>query len=174
MPTLIIPTERLDRLAHEAVLRVFAEMVGETVVAKGQANLIGEDKADLFSRLGVGSDPFFTIVVGFLGDANGKVMLTLPWPCAERFALKLLDVENLEWLGEDPAETLRDTLGELGNMLAGLVKGGLTKWYPRLTLTTPRVMAGKRLKLDNGSLSFRRQYLFDGFGSRALLDFCYD
>ena len=174
MPTLIIPSERLDRLAHEAVLRVFKEMVGEAMEAKEVANLIGDEKADLFGLLGIGGERFFTIVVNFVGDANGRVMLTLPWACAERFALRLLDVANLEWLGEDPAETLRDTLGELGNMLAGLVKGGLTKWYPKLTLGTPRVMVSKRLKLDNGMLSFRRQYLFAGFGSRALLDFCYD
>lgn len=174
MPTLNIPSERLDRLAQEAVERVFSEMVKEPMAANGAANLLGDERADLFPRLGAGTDRFFTVVVGFFGDANGKVMLTLPWSAAEAFALKLLDVSSLDWLGEDPAETMRDTLGELGNMLAGLVKGGLTKWYPKLMLTTPKVMVSKRLKIDTSGLSFRRQYLFNGLGSRALLDFCYE
>lgn len=171
MPTANIPTERLDNLAMEAVTKVFDSMVQETVTCKGNSCLLTGSIGDLLPKMPLVSTGFYTVSVNFIGDANGKVMLSLPAAAAESFAKKLFDVPSLEWIGDDTVETMRDTMGELGNMLVGLVKGGLTKWYPDLMLQTPKVLVSKRLKVDNGKLSFRKQYLFEGFGEQFLIDF---
>ncbi|EDY84225.1 hypothetical protein VDG1235_3856 [Verrucomicrobiia bacterium DG1235] len=171
MPTEIIPTERLDNLAREAVVTVFDSMVDEVVTWQTRECLISDPSSDMLTKLPI-QDGLYAIVVSWVGDANGKVMLVLPKAAAERFAMKLFDVPSLDWLEGDSEEALQDTLGELGNMMVGLVKGGLTKWYPSLMLTTPKVLKNKRMKVDSASMSFRRQYLFEGLGSELMIDFC--
>ncbi len=171
MPTQNIPTERLDNLAREAVVTVFDSMVGEDVTLKRQVCLLERADGDLLSEMPI-ADGLYAIVVNWVGDATGKVMLVLPKAAAERFALKLFDLPSLDWLEGDSEEALQDTLGELGNMMVGLVKGGLTKWYPNLALTTPKVLKNRRMKVDTSAMSFRRQYLFEGFGTELMIDFC--
>lgn len=171
MPTQKIPTERLDNLAREAVVTVFDSMVGETVTWKSMACLVEGKAADCLSKLPI-ADGLYAIVVNWIGDASGKVMLVLPKSAAEKFAIKLFDVPSLDWLEGDSEEALQDVLGELGNMMVGLVKGGLTKWYPNLSLTTPKVLKNRRMKVDTASMSFRRQYIFEGFDSELMIDFC--
>lgn len=171
MPTENIPTERLDNLAREAVVTVFDSMVGEDVTWKERSCLIENPGGDLLTSLPI-ADGLYAIVVSWVGDASGKVMLVLPKAAAERFALKLFDLPSLDWLEGDSEEALQDTLGELGNMMVGLVKGGLTKWYPNLALTTPKVLKNRRMKVDTAAMSFRSQYTFEGFGSELMIDFC--
>lgn len=171
MPTENIPAERLDNLAREAVATVFDSMVGETVTWKDRVCLIENSGGDMLSTLPI-AEGLYAIVVSWVGDASGKVMLVLPKAAAEGFALKLFDLPSLDWLEGDSEEALQDTLGELGNMMVGLIKGGLTKWYPNLSLTTPKVLKNRRMKVDSSNLSFRRQYTFTGFGSELMIDFC--
>lgn len=169
--TTLLPLERLDNLAREAVVTVFDSMVGESLAWKDRTCLIESPETDMIKRLPL-SEGLYSIVVSWVGDASGKVMLVLPRHAAEAFALKLFDLPSLDWMEGDKEESLQDTLGELGNMLVGLVKGGLTKWYPNLMLTTPRVLKNRRLKVDTSALTFRRQYLFDGFDTSVMIDFC--
>lgn len=171
MPTENIPTERLDNLVREAVATVFDSMVGEEVTWKDRTCIITDPKGDMLARLPI-QDGLYAIVVSWVGDANGKVMIVLPKKAAERFALKLFDVPSLDWLEGDSEAAFVDALGELGNMMVGLVKGGLTKWFPSLMLTTPKVLKNRRMKVDTSTLSFRSQYLFEGFGSELMVDFC--
>lgn len=166
-----IPSERLDNLAREAAATVFESMVGETLSWKSRSCLIEDASGDQLGKLPI-SDGLYAIVVSWVGDVNGKVMLVLPKAAAEAFTLKLFDLPSLDWLEGDSEESLQDTLGELGNMLAGLLKGGLTKWYPKLALTTPKVMKNRRMKVDTAEMSFRRQYIFEGFGTELMIDFC--
>lgn len=171
MPTTEVPTERLDNLAREAVMTVFDSMVGEDVILESSTCLIANPSGDMLQKLPI-SGGLYAIVVNWVGDARGKVMLVLPKEAAENFALKLFDLPSLDWLDGDTEESLQDTLGELGNMLVGLVKGGLTKWYPSLALTTPKVLKNRRMKVDTSTMRFRRQYVFEGLGSHLMIDFC--
>lgn len=171
IPSSLLPTERLDNLAREAVVTVFDSMVGETLTWIDHNCMIEEPGSDMISRLPL-SGGIYSIVVSWVGDASGKVMLLLPRAAAEQFALKLFDVPSLDWLEGDSEDALQDTLGELGNMLVGLVKGGLTKWYPKLMLTTPKVLKNRRMKVDSSAMTFRRQYLFEGFETSLMIDFC--
>lgn len=173
MPATDLPAERLDSLALQAAARVFRDMAGEEIELKRSADALGPGEADLFAQSALPNGEFFSVVVGFVGDADGKVSISLSRASAERFAQALFDTPSLEWLGEDPAECLSDALGELGNMLAGLFKGGLTKWLPSLMLTTPRVLSGRRQRVQSGQLAFRKQYLLRGLGGDLLMDVCW-
>ncbi|MEM9159379.1 MAG: chemotaxis protein CheX [Verrucomicrobiota bacterium] len=176
MPTADITAERFDRLANEACRYVFDFMISEKTEFVREARLIGGAARDkgLFSTLPEFSEGYFTIAVGYVGDAQGQVLLFLPQSFAEKFACKLLDVPDVEWLGEDTRETLVDVMGELGNSLVGLVKGGLTKHFPKLMLTTPNVVKNARIRVDESVLSFRKQYQFKVMDLPVVLDFCHE
>lgn len=176
MPTTIqIQPERFDSLAREAISYVFDFMISEKATFAKSSLLVGPGKlgGDLMPRLKEMVDGYFTISVGYVGDARGHIYVQISRSLAERFAVKVLDVPSLEWIGEDPNEVLRDVLGELGNSLVGLVKGGMTKWIPNLMLTPPKVISNGRIKVNEGRLRYRKQYAFALMGSPLLVDFCY-
>ena len=169
-------TSKFDKLAHEACSYVFDFMVGETAVFVSDSHLIGAGATgtDLFGSMNGLDVGFYSISVGYVGDAEGTIILTLTRALAESFTCKLLGVPSLEWMGaEDPRETMRDTMGELGNSFVGLVKGALTKFYPRLMLTTPWVSQGSRIQVNSDEYSFRKQYHFTAMGSSMIVDICH-
>ncbi|MDQ8201684.1 chemotaxis protein CheX [Pelagicoccus sp. SDUM812003] len=171
MPDTDAPVDHFDKLARNAVVKVFDAMAGESVTYLDYSCLLTGSKGDFLRRLPL-EKGVYAIAVGFFGDVDGKVMLILPHAVAERITLDLYEAKSLDWIEGDSEETLLDTMGEIGNMLAGLVKGGLTHTYPKLMLKTPKVLTNKRLKVDNSKLSIRRQYLFEGFGTKLMIDFC--
>ena len=169
-------TSNFDTLAREACSYVFDFMVGETVVFVSDSLLIGAGATgtDLLGSMKGLDSGFYSISVGYKGDAEGTIILTLTRALAEGFTCKLLGMPSMEWVGEgDPREAMRDTLGELGNSFVGLVKGALTKFYPRLMLTTPWVCQGSRIQVDSEKYSFRKQYLFTAMGSSMVVDICH-
>ena len=129
-------TSKFDQLAHDACTYVFDFMVGEKAVFVSDSHLIGigATGTDLFGSMNGLDVGFYSISVGYVGDAEGMIILILTRTLAERFTCKLLGVPSLEWMGAggDSRETIQDTMGELGNSFVGLVKGALTQFYPRL------------------------------------------
>lgn len=169
-------TSKFDKLAHDACTYVFDFMVSEKTVFVGDSHLIGTGAAgaDLFGSMNGLDVGFYSISVGYVGDAEGTIILTLTRALAESFTCKLHDAPSLEWLGsEDTRETMRDTMGELGNSFVGLVKGALTQFYPRLMLTTPWVSQGNRIPVNAADFSFRKQYHFTAMGSSMIVDICH-
>lgn len=175
MPLINIEPKRFDSLAREATSYVFDFMVDEEVIFDRESLLVGNSgrDEDLFLSLINMEGGYFSIAVGYVGDAEGQIILTLSRSLAERFTLKLLDAKDLNWIGEDPRETILDVMGELGNSYVGLVKGALTKNFPNLMLTTPTVQSSSRIAIDEGELSFRKQYLFRSMGFPLLVDICH-
>ncbi len=169
-----INVDRFDRLANEAINHVFDFMVQEKATLVRDSHIVGEAASgkDMFSRIKELVEGYFTISVGFVGDCDGKVNIQLSRAMAEKFAIKLLDVPSIDWIGEDPNESLLDVMGELGNMLVGLIKGGLTKDFPDLMLTPPKVLQNRRIKLGDSRLLFRKQYAFSVMKSAVLVDIC--
>ncbi len=176
MPLVNISPERLDTLAHEALGYVFKSMAEEGATFSKDAWLVGleEAGADLFPDVEAFKKGYFTIVVGYIGDAKGLVWLSITRELARELTMKILDTAYIDWEAEESAETLNDAMGELGNSFVGLIKGGLTKNFPNLMLTTPKVIAGARLNIDASLLSFRKQYLFTVMGEPVLVDFCHE
>ncbi len=169
-------TAKFDKLAHDACTYVFDFMVGETAVFVSDSHLIGAGAAgtNLFGSMNGLDAGFYSISVGYVGDAEGMIILILTRQLAERFTCKLLDVPSIEWMGSgDPRETMQDTMGELGNSFVGLVKGALTQFYPHLMLTTPQVNRGSLIKVNSDEYSFRKQYHFTAMGSSMIVDICH-
>ena len=170
-------TSKFDKLAHEACTYVFDFMVGEKAVFVSDAHLTGAGAAgtNLFGSMDGLDVGFYSISVGYVGDAEGTIILILTRTLAERFTCKLLDVPSLEWMGAGDSrdETVRDTIGELGNSFVGLVKGALTQFYPRLMLTTPSVSQGSLIQVNPAEYSFRKQYHFTTMGSSIIVDICH-
>lgn len=176
MALINITSDRFDALAHEACRYVFKFMIDEEATFSKDSSLIGldADKMDLFREVSDFNGGYFTIAVGYVGDAKGLVWLSVPQKLAQAFTVKLLDTPSIEWSGEDAKEMISDTMGELANSFVGLIKGGLTKNFPNLMLTTPNVISNGRLKIDDSVLSFRKQYLFSVLDSSILIDFCHE
>jgi CheY-specific phosphatase CheX len=169
-------TSKFDKLAHDACNHVFDFMVGEKAVFVSDSHLTGAGATgtNLFGSMNGLDAGFYSISVGYVGDAEGTIILILTRALAERFTCKLLDMPSIEWTGAaDPRETLKDTMGELGNSFVGLVKGALTQFYPRLMLTTPLVNCGSLIPVNSAKYSFRKQYHFTAMGSSILVDICH-
>lgn len=170
-------TSKFDKLAHDACTYVFDFMVGEKAVFVSDSHLIGEEAAgtNLFGSMNGLDVGFYSISVGYVGDAEGAIILILTRELAERFTCKLLGVPGLEWMegGATRAETMRDTMGELGNSFVGLVKGALTQFYPHLMLTTPQVNHGSLIPVNSAEYIFRKQYHFTAMGSSLIVDICH-
>lgn len=169
-------TSKFDQLAHDACTYVFDFMVGEKVVFVSDSHLLGPgaNGANLLGKMNGLDSGFYSISVGYVGDAQGMIILILTRSLAERFTCKLLDMPNSEWtVAEELRATIKDTMGELGNSFVGLVKGALTKTYPRLTLTTPDVNRGNLVAVNPAEFSFRKQYHFTAMGSSILVDICH-
>jgi len=169
-------TAKFDQLAHEACTYVFNFMVGEKAVFVSDSHLIGAGATgtNLFGSMKGLDSGFYSISVGYVGDAQGTIILILTRALAEGFTCKLLGVPSLEWTGAgDSRETMRDTLGELANSFVGLVKGALTQFYPRLMLTTPSVSQGSLIPVNSAEYSFRKQYHFTAMGSSMIVDICH-
>ena len=173
MPTLNIDTDRFDSLAREACSYVFSCMVDEKAVFKVESDH-SKGEPDLLQSFEGFKEGYYSVSVGYKGDASGQVALALPKVVAERFALKLMDVVSLDWLGEDPRETVIDVMGELGNSFVGLIKGGLTKHFPNLMLTTPQVILSGRTRIAAENPKFRKQYAFDVMEETVVVDFCHE
>ena len=172
MPTLKIEVDRFDSLAREACSYVFSCMVDEKAVFKVESDH-SKGEPDLLHCFEGFKEGYYSVSVGYKGDARGQVVLALPKVVAERFALKLMDVESLEWLGEDPRDVVIDVIGELGNSFVGLIKGGLTKTFPKLMLTTPQVILSGRTRIATEKPTFRKQYAFDVMDETVVVDFCH-
>jgi CheY-specific phosphatase CheX len=170
-------TSKFDKLAHEACTYVFDFMVSEKVVFVSDSHLIGTGATgtDLFGSMNGLDAGFYSISVGYVGDAEGMIILILTRALAEHFTCKLLGLPSLEWMeaGDSRDETMRDTMGELGNSFVGLVKGALTQYYPRLMLTTPQVNRGSLIQVNSDDYSFRKQYHFTAMGSSMIVDICH-
>lgn len=169
-------TSKFDQLAHDACSYVFDFMVGEKVVFVSDSHLIGPGASgtNLLGKMNGLDSGFYSISVGYIGDAEGMIILILTRQLAERFTCKLLDMPSIEWTATDDLRaTIKDTMGELGNSFVGLVKGALTKVYPHLTLTTPEVNRGSLIAVNAAEYSFRKQYHFTAMGSSILVDICH-
>lgn len=172
MPATNIDTERFDRIAREACSYVFRCMVDEEAEFKVESDH-SKEGPDLLQAFEGFKEGYYSVSVGYNGDASGQVVLALPKGVAERFSLKLLDVDSLDWMGDDPREAVIDVIGELGNSFVGLIKGGLTKEIPDLMLTTPQVVLSGRTRITTEPPAFRKQYAFGVMGDTVVVDFCH-
>lgn len=136
---------RLEGFLDRAMEEVFGTMMGIACAAAGEGEpMEGETVAAL---------------IGLAGALTGTVVLQ----CARAGALKI----SGSLTGMEPAEvdaTVRDAIGEVGNMVTGAWKGYDPELASRCLLSTPTVVVGSRYELFSRRALLRidRNYKFDG------------
>ncbi len=132
--------ERLDR----AIGEVFGTMVGVACVeARDGAVVEGEAVCAL---------------IGLAGGMAGTVVVQASKAAAMRISACLTGVEP-----EAVDATVRDAMGEVGNMVAGAWKGYDAELASRCLLSTPTVIVGKKYELFSRKAAIRieRVYRFE-------------
>jgi chemotaxis protein CheX len=97
-------------------------------------------------------------VIGLAGAMTGTVVFHGPRAAALNICSRLTGVESPE-----VDATVRDALGEVGNMVAGAWKGYDPDLASRCLLTTPTVVVGERYEVFSrkAAIRFDRTYRFD-------------
>jgi CheY-specific phosphatase CheX len=83
-------------------------------------------------------------IVGIAGARVGYILFAVDRPTAELVAKRLLMAESA-----DP-ESIRDSVGELANNIAGALKSKYNEQYGGVALGLPLIMSGKITPLESG------------------------
>ena len=113
--------------------------------------------------------PHVVGTVGFLGDANGLIYLSMDLEFARLCTCHLLGMTPAE-LTEAGDETINDAIGELTNMTAGVFKNGLCDSGFSCRLTIPSILRGTNFTIDPVTSSTRWIFYFDCSGHRLVVD----
>jgi CheY-specific phosphatase CheX len=126
--TLCIDTEKLVRDAVDKSIReVFSMMIGEELTQK-----IEETPRESIPAAKK-AEPAMTVLLGFTGDIQGSLSLSLSDQAAIDWTRGLIEHETAE-----VDQTVVDAVGELGNMVIGGVKRRLAG--NNLTMSLPTVI----------------------------------
>lgn len=136
---------RLEGYLDRAMEEVFGMMVGVACSVGGEAEPMEGETV--------------TALIGLAGALTGTVVLQ----CARAGALKV----SGSLTGTEPAEvdaTVRDAIGEMGNMVTGAWKGYDPDLASKCLLSTPTVVVGSRYELFSRRALIRidRNYKFEG------------
>jgi len=133
--TLCIDTEKLVRDAVDLSIReVFSMMIGEEL----SQNVV--DGHDSLPPSPNKAEPSMTVLLGFTGDIQGSLSLSLSEHAAIHWTHALIDHET-----EEVDQTVIDAVGELGNMVVGGVKRRLAG--SNLTMSLPTVIRASESSL---------------------------
>jgi len=140
---------RLEGYLDRAMEEVFGKMMGM------ECRLADEAGGDVEPMEG----QMVTALIGLAGALTGTVVLQ----CARAGALKISESLTGMELPEIDS-TVRDAIGEVGNMVAGDWKGQDPELTSRCLLSTPTVVVGSRYELFSRRALIRidRNYKFAG------------
>ncbi len=135
---------RLEEYLDQAMEEVFGKMMGVTC---SQAVEVDPMEGETVAAL-----------IGLAGALTGTLVLQSTRDGAMRICGCLTGQESTE-----ADETVRDAIGEVGNMVAGAWKGHDTELASRCLLSTPTVVVGSRYELFSRRALIRidRSYRFD-------------
>ena len=85
-----------------------------------------------------------TGLVGMAGQVKGLMAIHLPFAVAKAVTSSFLGMDVAE-IDDD----VRDAIGELANMLAGSIKGGLDASGNEIKLSIPTAISGSEYTIDN-------------------------
>jgi len=107
--------------------------------------------------------------VGFVGQINGLVYLCLSHDFAVHAVGEILGMERHE-VEREGAETIRDAIGEVTNMVAGGFKNAFCDLGHPCKLTLPTIVCGRDLRVSCLKSSVRRVFRFDVKGHVLLAE----
>lgn len=101
-----------------------------------------------------------TAVVGFAGALNGAYVINVPDESAMRIAHALMGSPVSE-----VDDMVKDSMGEVCNMLAGSWKGRFAELSSACMLSVPTILTGKdcHIRLQQSEICIERNYLFESY-----------
>ena len=168
MPALKEISETLIREnITRAIADVFKTMLGREVelCTETQAN---PDWPPIPSQQG---DPSPQVVgtVGFIGEVNGLIYISLPVSLARVCTSHLLGMTEAE-VDEVGDEVINDAIGEITNMTVGSFKNGLCDAGYPCKLTIPSILRGSNFCVEPISSAERFIYRFKCGEQRVVTD----
>lgn len=109
----------------------------------------------------------FVVLLGLTGGRKGRIVLDMSGKTASAITLRLLGEEDAGSLAE---ESIRESLAEFGNIVAGHFVTRLNNQNPglRLMLTPPSTFRGEGLRLMTPKVAAKTAYLETAVGKLRL------
>ena len=144
----------LEELVREAVEEVFSTML----MIETSCDPSCTDLSDLLPNV-VGS-------VGFIGEVTGVFYLYTNDKFAQKMTSNLLGLEMEEI---DMEEMVNDAVGEITNMIVGVVKSRLADRGTKCVLTIPSIVRGNNFRIEPVSSTERRVIPFQCEGKNRMV-----
>jgi chemotaxis protein CheX len=156
-----LSAESIDAMVVKAMRHVFQTMVNQdaSLVEKSAAYVAPADFA---------ADQILG-TVGFVGDLNGLIYIRLDAHFARATAGRVLGMSGSE-IAEGGNDLLKDTIGELTNMMVGTFKNGFCDLGYPCKLTLPTIIFGHHPAIPLAKGTIRTIYRFDVAGHAFFVD----
>ena len=154
-------TASIDSMVTKAMHHVFQIMVNQDArLVEKTATYVAP--ADFAAEQILGT-------VGFVGDLNGLIYIRLDAHFARATAGRVLGMSDAE-IAEGGNDLLKDTIGELTNMMVGTFKNGFCDLGYPCKLTLPTIIFGHHPTIPHAKGTTRSIYRFDVAGHAFFVD----
>jgi len=120
--------------------------IAATIEAISVMTFITPERGNPFLKKDATAQGDISGIIGFAGEAKGSIALTFP----ESLALKLYS----QMVGETARsmdDMVRDSIGELANMVAGGAKAALAQKGFHFKIAIPSIVVGKNHSIQHGA-----------------------
>ena len=156
-----LSAESIDAMIVKAMRHVFQIMVNQDArLVEKTATYVAPGDFDAEQILGT---------VGFVGDLNGLIYIRLDAQFARATAGRVLGMSDAE-IAEGGNDLLKDTIGELTNMMVGTFKNGFCDLGYPCMLTLPTIIFGHHPVIPHAKGTTRSIYRFDVAGHAFFVD----
>jgi chemotaxis protein CheX len=135
----------IEQLVDTSVAEVFGTMLAYRVQREPLGSAVGN------------SEPLIASSVGFIGRLSGVVFLYSTHSFALNMTSRLLGISQSEI---ETDEMVNDAMGELANMVVGIIKSRLSDRGMPCVLTIPSIVRGIHLKIQPVSSAERKFLTF--------------
>ena len=143
------------------------KLIGEALVEVFRTSLDFDVRQDENLELNNNGEPQVAGSVGFVGKASGVIYIYTTVRFAREMTCQLLGLSDGEIDGN---EMINDALGEVANMVVGLMKSRLADRNIPLSLTVPSIVRGNNFTIEQVSTAERRVLLFGCKNTHLLIE----
>lgn len=146
-------------ILNQLILESFKEIIDVMI-----KNMELKDNLKIVTAFNSNEEREVAILIQFIGGVEGKIVLSCSLPTALHITKTILGFgSDKDIRKEEQREYIKDSLGELMNMLAGKIAFSFQKDYGTTRITTPTIVNGSHLIIklyDENAISTYLETIF--------------
>lgn len=170
LPRMEFDPEKLTKTFAKAAQQVFFDMLAEGIELKECVAIAPEDPPERAapSHYGIGNE-MHCVHIDFTGDFNGELFLYFNMDLARAITRQFLEINEVGL--EDLEDCIQDILGEISNMMAGLIKNSLLHTNFKCLLGLPKHLRNRWVTFEETQkVAFRNLSTFAVLGDTMVGD----